>query len=262
MPIHDWTRVMAGVFHDFHSSWITEIKKTLNTGLLPGEYYAMAEQITGSFGPDVLTLQEPVHGSLAPVKMPSGGIAVADRPPRVEFHARAQIDLYAAKAKSVVIRHLSGHKVVAIIEIVSPGNKNGQTEFAAFVQKADQTLLAGIHLLIVDLFPPTKRDPQGLHRAIWGREGDGDFALPEDKRLTCVSYVGYPGIEVFLQPVSVGVPLPDMPLFLTPEIYVPVPLEATYREAWQTVPRFWRDALTAVPEDGTKRIRRGRKKKD
>jgi hypothetical protein len=187
---------------------------------------------------------------------------VADAPPRVDFHARAEVDLYAAKAKSVVIRHLSGHRVVAIIEIVSPGNKNGQTEFAAFIQKADQALLSGIHLMIVDLFPSTKRDPQGIHRAIWGREGDGDFALPEGKPLTCVSYVGYPGVEVFLQPVAVGSPLPDMPLFLTPEIYVPIPLELTYRAAWETVPRFWRDALTAPPENGTKRIERGRGRKD
>jgi hypothetical protein len=27
MPIHDWTRVIARVFHDFHNSWITHIKK-------------------------------------------------------------------------------------------------------------------------------------------------------------------------------------------------------------------------------------------
>ena len=70
---------------------------------------------------------------------------MADAPPKVRFHARAEIDIYAAKAKKITIRHRSDHKVIAIIEIVSPGNKNGQTEFAAFVQKADQALLSGIH---------------------------------------------------------------------------------------------------------------------
>ena len=35
-----------------------------------------------------------------------------------------------------------------------------------------------------------------------------------------------------------------MPLFLTPDRYVQVPLEATYQAAWQNVPEFWRDVLT------------------
>lgn len=261
MPIHDWTRVIPGIFHDFHLSWLAEIKRTLNAGLLPAGYYALAEQIAGGFGPDVLTLQQPVYGSLSAAAEPCGGIAVADAPPRVRFHARAEIDIYAAKAKKVTIRHRSDHKVIAIIEIVSPGNKNGQTEFAAFVQKADEALLSGIHLLIVDLFPPTVRDPQGIHRAIWGKEGDGDFALPKDKPLTCVSYVGYPGVEVYLDPVAVADVLPDMPLFLSPQVYVSVPLEATYDAAWETVPQFWRDVITAPPANGRKKADKGRKRK-
>ena len=113
-------------------------------------------------------------------------------PPKVRFHARTELDIYARKAKAVVIRHRSGHQVIAMIEIVSPGNKSSQTDAAAFVQKAEQALRAGIHLLIVDLFPPNRRAPKGIHRAIWGEESEGDFALPTDKPLTCVSYVGYP----------------------------------------------------------------------
>ncbi len=65
MPIHDWTRVDAGIFHAFHHSWIEEISRSLNRGLLPTEYYALAEQITGDLGPDVLTLRRPVFGSLS-----------------------------------------------------------------------------------------------------------------------------------------------------------------------------------------------------
>ena len=36
-----------------------------------------------------------------------------------------------------------------------------------------------------------------------------------------------------------------MPLFLTPDAYILVPLEATYQSAWEAVPSFWRDVLTA-----------------
>ena len=58
MPIHDWTRVSAGTWHDFHVAWIAELRNVLNDGLLPADYYARAEQIAGPLGPDVLTLQE------------------------------------------------------------------------------------------------------------------------------------------------------------------------------------------------------------
>jgi hypothetical protein len=262
MPIHDWTRVDAGIFHDFHLAWIAEIRRALNRGLLPRGYYALAEQVTGIFGPDVRTLNLPVSGSLSAESPPSNcGIAVAETPPKVRFHARTELDIYASKARTLVIRHRSGHKVIAMVELVTPGNKNGQTELKAFVQKVDQALLAGIHLLIVDLFPPTARDPQGIHRAIWGEDREGDFALPDDKPLTCVSYVGFPCVEVFLEPVAVGDELPDMPLFLTPAVYVSLPLEATYRAAWEAVPEFWQEVLTAPPANGRKKSRRSPKRK-
>jgi hypothetical protein len=263
MPIHDWTRVDAGIFHDFHLSWIAEIKRTLNRGLLPRGYYALAEQIVGNLGPDVLTLHRPMTGAPA-VEMPrsAGGIAVADAPPKVRFHARTEADLYARKAKAVVIRHRSRHQIIAMVELVSPGNKCGQGEMNVFVRKANQALFGGIHLLIVDLFPPTRRDPEGIHRLIWGEGREGDFALPEDKPLTCVSYVAYPAVEVFLEPAAVSDALPEMTLFLTPEVYVPVPLESTYRSAWEAVPAFWQEVLAAPPAQGVRRKRaiKGRRK--
>ena len=61
------------------------------------------------------------------------------------------------------------HKVIAMIEIVSPGNKSRQTELKAFVEKAIQALSNGIHLLIVDLFPPTDSRPSGYPSRHLGR---------------------------------------------------------------------------------------------
>ena len=57
MPVHDWTRVSSGIFHHFHLEWIGDLSRQLNRGLLPPDYYALAEQIAGGLGPDVLTLQ-------------------------------------------------------------------------------------------------------------------------------------------------------------------------------------------------------------
>ena len=245
MPIHDWTRVDAGIFHDFHHEWISEIKRALNRGLLPPDYYAMAEQVTSHLGPDVLTLRAPTNG-FPPAPVPAGGVALAEVPPRVRFHATAEADVYAGKAKAVVIHYRSGHQVIAIVEIVSPGNKGSRRTMDAFVSKAEDAMAAGIHLLVVDLFPPGPRDPQGIHGAVWGDRGGGDgggFALPADKPLTCAAYIGGPMPEAFVEPAAVGDALPDMPLFLTPDVYVPVPLEATYQSAWDAVPAFWRDVL-------------------
>ena len=39
MPVHDWTRVSADIFHHFHFEWIGNLSRQLNRGLLPPDYY-------------------------------------------------------------------------------------------------------------------------------------------------------------------------------------------------------------------------------
>jgi hypothetical protein len=159
----------------------------------------------------------------------------------------SEANRYAARAKAVAIRRVSNHQVVAMVEIISPGNKNNQNGLNAFVRKAREILAAGIHLLLIDLFPPSLRDPQGIHLAVWGEDCGEDFALPSDKPLTCVAYVGGPSAEAFVEPIAVGDPLPEMPLFLTPDVYVSVPLEATYQLAWDGMPEYWREVIAKGP---------------
>lgn len=242
MPIHDWTRVASGIFHDFHQTWTIELKAALNQGRLPEGYYALAEQLAGGIGPDVLTLHGPEDEARLSSE-PVGGVTLEQAPPQVEFRLKAESDWYAAKANSVVVRHISGHRVVAVLEIVSPGNKSNRRGVRKFLRKAFKMLRAGVHLLIVDLFPPGPRDPQGVHKLVWDEFVDNEFVLPEDKRLTLAAYASGTYPEAFVQPVAVGLPLPDMPLFLSPEVYVPAPLEATYQSAWATVPAYWRRVL-------------------
>jgi Protein of unknown function (DUF4058) len=122
-----------------------------------------------------------------------GGVVLALAPPKVRLRMQSEANRYAAKAKAVTVRHVSNHQVVAMTEIFSPGNKNNQNGLNAFVCKAREALAAGIHLSLIDLFPPTSRDPQGIHGAVWGEDCGPDFALPDDKPLTCVAYLGVPG---------------------------------------------------------------------
>ncbi len=100
-----------------------------------------------------------------------------------------------------------------------------------------------MHLLIVDLFPPGPRDPQSIHKAIWDRLHDEPFALPPDKPLTVAAYAVGTETVAYVEPVAVGDPLPDMPIFLTAGRYVPCPLEATYQTAWEQVPAPLRQPL-------------------
>ena len=244
MPIHDWTRVTAGTWHDFHVAWIAEIRNVLNGGLLPQDYYAQAEQIAGPMGPDVLTLQE--FDTTAPAFPPTsnnGGLAVATAPPRLRITAEAEMNDYVLKRRTLVIRHTSGDRIVALLEIVSPGNKSSRHAMRSFVEKAVEALYRGYHLLIIDLFPPGQRDPNGIHAAIWGEFADNPAPLPPDEPLTLASYSAGPTKRAYVEPTAVGRELIDVPLFLTPEVYVNVPLEATYQGAYRGVPRKWRAVL-------------------
>ena len=55
VPIHDWTRTYAGASDHLHVTWLVEIARALNAGLLPPGYYALGEQVIGGAVPDVLT---------------------------------------------------------------------------------------------------------------------------------------------------------------------------------------------------------------
>jgi hypothetical protein len=252
MPIHDWTRVEAGIFHDFHHAWIEELARALNRGVLPPDYYALREQFAAGFGPDVLTLQGSAEDNGAAGDavgdLPSaGGTAVRLAPPKLKPVAETDMEFYRRKQKAIVVRHVSGDDVVAVIEIVSPGNKAARNPLRAFVQKAAELLSNGIHLLIIDLFPPGRRDPEGIHGEIWQEVAGQEVEASPDKPLTLASYDAGNALRAYVIRAAVGDALTDMPLFLEPGLAVTVPLEATYNAAFAEVPRRWRRVLESVP---------------
>jgi hypothetical protein len=242
MPIHDWTRVNAGLFHHFHQRWISALTDALNAGSLPPGYSALAEQTSGGVIPDVITLQQRPRRNVPR----DGGVAVADAPPRARYVLHApEEEVYAARADRVAIHHPLG-EVVAVIEIVSPGNKSSRVALRNFVEKALDFLRQGIHLLVIDLFPPGPRDPQGVPKAIWDEVREEPFTLPPDKPLTLASYVAGPLKTAYVEPVTVGDILPEMPLFLTADVYVPAPLEATYQATWDVCPAPLKDLVMGI----------------
>lgn len=107
MLMHDWTRVGSGTFHAFHTRWITHLSDAMNKGVLPPGYYSDPEQHLGRKIADVLTL----HASDPSV---------------------------TALRRTLTIRHTNGHRIVAMIEILSPGNKASEDEIKRFVRKAKE----------------------------------------------------------------------------------------------------------------------------
>jgi hypothetical protein len=243
MPLHVWTRVDAGIFDDFHSSWIIHLKESLNEGLLPAGYYALAEQHVHDRVPDVLTLQAPERVSAASLPR-DRGVALADAPPRVSRRIVADATAaYQSRRRTLAIRHVSDHRIVAILEIVSPANKDHASSVESIVSKVDSALKNEIHVLVADLFPPGKHDPRGIHGAIWVRYGAAAYVVPPDHPLTLDSYRSDVVVEAYIEHLKVGDPLIDMPLFLDADFYVNIPLEATYQTGYRGVPEFWRDVL-------------------
>jgi hypothetical protein len=210
MPIHEWGRVSAGTFHDFHNSWITELRNALNGGLLPPGYYAQGERWAGKINADVA--------------------------------AAEAADVRAAR-RTLVIRHSSGHRVVALLEIVSPANKDRPRSVQDFVDQAIAALQQGVHLLVIDLFPPGRYDALGIYPLIWENYGGELDAPPPGKPVALASYLARSLPEAYLEFAAYGDPLPAMPLFLDLHAYVNVPLAATYEAAYRGVPAIWREAL-------------------
>src|SRR5438552_660653 len=184
MPVHDWRRVSDGTFHDFHYSWVLEIKRALKRGLLPRGYYVMAEQFGGDLGaPDVLTLQ--AAGAKPQSEGPLSGTAtLTETPPVVHARTTTARDLYARLQRAVVVRHASDDRIVAMIAVLSSGNKSSRHAIRSFLDKAVAALDAGVHLLLVDVHPPGPRDPHGIHGAVLNEIGPEDYVLGGERPLT------------------------------------------------------------------------------
>ena len=239
MPIHDWTRVDHGTFHNFHVSWSVVLNDTLNETVLPADYYSLVEQHAGGGQPDVIALQAgDTNGTSADPTADAGtGLSSVAVAPPVVRHRETAADDYSATRKTITIRQKTGGRVVAFIEVMSPGNKSSRHRLREFVDKPSIAIGRGLHVLVIDLFPPGPRDPAGIHPLIWASFGTSTYASHPDQPLTLASYSAGATPEAFVESVAVADELPAMPLFLRPGEYVLAPLEASYQSTWFRFPR-------------------------
>jgi hypothetical protein len=220
MPMHDWSRIKAGTYHNFHYLWLAAIMDRLNSEVLPQGWFAMAEQ---------QPRESEVNGQVL------SGCGVE----RDTAH-------YARKTNRLAIHHDLG-TVVAVLELVSPGNKDTKPSLRSFARKSAGLLRNRVHLSVIDPFPPGRHDPLGIHRAIWDNVTlESVFEQPADKPLTTVAYQAGGAPTAYVEPFAVGARLPDLPVFLDEEYYVLVPLEETYQATWDVLPQILRNVVQAA----------------
>src|SRR5207253_1603815 len=120
---------------------------------------------------------------LEPAGSNDGMVAVAEAPPKVHLaqEARREAAFYLARRRTLVIRHATTDRIVALLEIVSPANKHSRSAVEDFVNKVRSALHEGIHVMVIDLVPPGRHDPRGLHGLLWEEMGEPPYEPPADR---------------------------------------------------------------------------------
>ncbi len=117
MPIHDWSRVPSGLFHDFHQSWSIRIKDALNAGRLPKGVAALVEQRAAPKESDVLAIE--VRPKRRPGEEPDGGVATLP-PPVTRIVRRTTKEIYASRANRIVVKHHLGRIYLHVMVPLEP----------------------------------------------------------------------------------------------------------------------------------------------
>jgi hypothetical protein len=219
-------------WESFHSSWATRIADALTENWLPPNYIAEEHVHLGpSVEIDVATFEREV----TPTPQDNGGIvATVGRKVWAPPAPDGQIPVvFPATFEVRVLCTDTGPKLVAVIELVSPGNKDRTAERRAFATKCASYLYQGISLIVVDIVTSRRAN---LHNEILQTLDAPDaLQLAAETVLYAVAYRplrrdGKDGIEVWRSPLELGQALPELPLGLRADLAVPVDFEATYAE--------------------------------
>jgi hypothetical protein len=213
----------------FHGLWAAALVEKLNRDVLADEYYAdMQVHIGSQVEVDIATLDES-KGTGKPGT--ATALAPAWAPPATEL---AFPTVFPDDIEVQVFATMTGATLVGAIELVSPGNKDRAETRQAFAAKCVSYLTRGIGLIVVDIV--TNR-LANLHNEVMGLFGRGEpFLLAPSVSTYAVAYrpsrrPSGDQIELWPRPLTLGEPLPVLPLALRNAGVVPVDLDGTYCEA-------------------------------
>ncbi len=234
MPLRDHFRSPVNDTHSWdevHGGWPMEIVRDLTT-ILPAGFRAAPKVHLGSaFEVDVAGYDLDTRDPDAPPASSDGGRAtLAALSPTLTVEA----DLTEQDEYEVRIYDTErGRHLVAAVEIVSPSNKDRPNARELFVGKVAALLQQGVCVSLVDLVTVRQAN---LYAELLTLLGRSDPALETPPHLYAVTLrtrktpKGRSLLDAWFYPMAVGEPLPALPIWLTPDLQVVLPLETSYQE--------------------------------
>ncbi|QEL13822.1 DUF4058 family protein [Limnoglobus roseus] len=233
MPLRDHFHSPLNDRHSWdvlHGGWPMEIAKSLNREL-PPEYVAGPQvHLGGGIEIDVGALESEDVGSPSHRPSEDGTAAWAAVEPTVCVETeRPDVDEYEVRVFDVSRER----RLVAAIELVSPSNKDRPESRRAFVAKCASLLQQDVCVTIVDVV--TSRD-FNLYADLLTFLDRTDVSVGQPPvpiyAVTCRGRMrrGRWVFEAWNRPLTVGRPLPKLPLWLPYQLPVTLDLEATYEE--------------------------------
>jgi hypothetical protein len=218
----------------FHSLWAVAIATQLNTMLSPRYIAAVQTHLGTHVEADVAEFEVLPEPEETQPNGAAGGVAVQTwAPPVTTFVAPA---VFPDDFGVQILDREEGVRLVAVVGLVSPGNKDRSESRRAFAVKCGAYLQRGIGLVAVDTVTTRQFN---LHNELAGLLDWGQaLRMPEAATLYAVAY--RPArrqekneIDIWAVPLAVGGTLPLLPLALKGARAVPLDLEVTYTEARQ-----------------------------
>jgi hypothetical protein len=228
-------------WESFHSRWINSIADALNE-VLPESYFSEPESHAGvSLEIDVGTFRgsredtSSSNGQPAGQSATNGATAVATLP-RVFLPGTPHESVKTAFSDDFeirIFRESGGAKLVAAIELISPGNKDDAEARRTFATKCASYLHNSVAVIVIDTV--TERSAN-LHDEIMPLVTSDTVAEMGRGALYAVSYRpilanGEAAVELWKYRFGIGDAIPTLPLWLNAVLAVPVELEATYTTA-------------------------------
>jgi hypothetical protein len=238
MPLLDHFRPPVSERHgweSFHGAWANSIMAALNR-TLPRRYIA---EFHIHLGQDVEADVAEFDQGFAPEAegadaSGNGGVAVQTKPYSPPAVAMSLPAVFPDDIEVRVIDRGLGRLLVAVIELVSPSNKHGPGTRRGFAAKCAAYLQRGVGLVILDVVSDMYFN---LHDEFVQLLGAGErYIMIPGSHTYSTSYrparrKDENQIDVWTFPLTVGQPLPVVPLALRATTTVPLDLESTYAEA-------------------------------
>ncbi len=221
-------------WESFHSRWANSIADALNR-VLPERFFAEVQLHLGSqveadvaeFAGGAEATLEPGNGRAVTTALETWAPAVATWVIPALFPDDLQVQVRDERDDA---------RLVGVVELISPRNKDRAESRRAFAAKCAAYLQRGIGLIMLDIVSGRQSN---LHNELAQLlDWSGIFAMPVEAVLYAVSYRPVRRqeaneIDVWPVALALGGSLPTLPLSLSGYGMVPLDLEATYQDARQ-----------------------------